>query len=65
MASSNVTGGVKTFQSTTREGLEEIMNTFLNGDGTSENPKKEILQAPQFFLSGGVYYAMLVYRTIN
>ena len=58
----NFTGGVRIFTSTSSEELESIINTFLAGDGTPQNVRKLVTQAPVFFIDGTDFYAMIVYR---
>jgi len=56
-------GGVRIFEGATKEALEDAINTFLSGSGEIEDPKKRITQAPSFVISGGVFYAFIVYQT--
>lgn len=60
----NFTGGVKVFQDTALEALEDKINTFLSGTGDANNTRKLITQSPTVVLSGGVFYTIIVYKTI-
>lgn len=58
----NQTGGVRIFKAAGNEELENIVNVFLAGDGTPQNTKKLVTQAPVFLIDGTDFYAMIVYR---
>lgn len=54
--------GIKVFSEATIEELEQSINTFLTGDNTAENPRKVITQSPSFAISGGSFYAIIVFN---
>ena len=58
------TGGIRIFQGASKEALEDAINTFLAGTGVAEDPRKSITQAPAFTISGGVFYALIVYQVL-
>lgn len=58
-------GGLRVFSGASKEAAESAVNTFLAGDSTIQNPKKFIVQAPQFVISGGTFYICIVYDTVR
>lgn len=62
-------GGVRIFEDTNREQLEDTINRFLAGDGTIQNPKKKLTQAPvmEIDTSGPsvTFYVFISYEPIN
>jgi len=54
-------GSVRILSASTMEGLEIAINQFLAGDETVENHRKVLTQSPTFTISGGIFYAMLVF----
>ena len=62
MANSTDNSGVKVFSNAVWEALEDQMNQFLNGDDSQDIPRKQFVFPPTVFLSGGLFYAMVVYR---
>lgn len=65
MASSNRGAqGVKVFDTTVFEQLEDEINQFLNGDGTAADPQKQIVFPPAFFFSAGTFYCLIYYKII-
>lgn len=59
----NRDGGVKTFEASSREELEDQINIFLSGEGTIEDPRRQIVFPPTFLIDSSTFYAMLCYRT--
>lgn len=53
--------GVRIFSGASVEALESAVNTFLQGDGTMENRRKQLTQPPQFYIDSGTFYALLTY----
>lgn len=58
-------GGIRIFSASSAPALEDSINQFLVGTGTIEDTRKTITQAPVFTIEAGVFYAMLVYRTVT
>lgn len=61
MASFTTSAGVRILSGSSAEAVESAVNTFLAGDGTTTNRRKQVIQAPQFVISGGTYYVLLTY----
>lgn len=58
-------GGIRIFSATTKEALEDELNTFLVGTGATDNKKKVLIQPPVLVIDSGNFYSMIYYKTAN
>ena len=64
MATMNASG-VRIFSASTINALEDAVNAFLQGDGTTYEPKKVLVHSPSFFESGGTFYIVICFIRVN
>ena len=50
MASKDGNNGIQFFSAASIEALDDLINQFLSGDGTPDDPRKQIVHITNFFL---------------
>lgn len=47
--------------------LEDVVNSFLEGDGTVTEPRKEIIQPPQYYVdeTNSIVSVLITYRAVT
>ena len=58
-------GGIRIFSATTKESLEDQLNTFFFFFMATDNKKKILIQPPVFIIDSGTFYSMIYYKTAN
>ena len=59
---STLAGGVRIFTGMSLPQIESDINTWWYGDGTVQNVKKKITQAPAIVWNGSGYVVVIVYE---
>lgn len=53
--------GIRIFSGASIDELTDTLNTFLAGDGTMANRKKQVVHPPAFSIAGSTFYVVLTY----
>lgn len=61
MASFTPSYGVKIFSGASADAVESLVNSYIAGDGTMTNRRKQLTHPPQFAISGGTFYVLISY----
>ena len=64
MASNRGIQGVKAFKAASHEELEALINEFISGDGSDEDPQRVIVHMTDLLIDSTDFYCMIYYQAV-